>query len=115
IEERIGENITFYYGRYAVEDPVHPSNKLSLTVDHEAIHDPDYILHLVNAIYRHGESLGLSETDMIVDITGGTKPLGVGAFLACARPERRLEYITTVNGDRQLLEIRVAYRLKAIR
>lgn len=115
IEERIGENIAFYYGGYAVEDPIHPSQKLSLTIKHEAIHDPDHVLHVVNGIYTHAESLGLSEADIIVDITGGTKPLGVGAFLACTRPERRLEYITTVDESRQLLEIQVAYRLKTIR
>ncbi|MGF1523341.1 MAG: hypothetical protein ACFBSF_13580 [Leptolyngbyaceae cyanobacterium] len=115
IEECIGEHITFYHGSCSVEDPIQPVQKLSLTVGHEAIHDPDYVLHLVNGVYAHAESLGLSEADIIVDITGGTKPLGVGAFLACARPERRLEYITTTGESRQLLEIRVAYRLKPIR
>ncbi|MEO0490489.1 MAG: CRISPR-associated protein [Cyanobacteria bacterium J06659_2] len=116
IDDRIGEHLTLFYGNYnGIPDPLHAHQTLSLTVDDDAIHDPDQILHLVNGIYDHAESLGLSEEELIVDITGGTKPLGIGAFLACTRPERRLEYITLTEGTAKLVEIRVAYRLKAIR
>jgi hypothetical protein len=115
-DEQIGEHLRLFYGNFnEIPDPTHPNQTLSLTVGAGALHDPDRILNLVNGIYAHAESLDLSEEDMIVDITGGTKPLGIGAFLACTRPERRLEYITLVNQEPQLVEIRVAYRLKPMR
>lgn len=115
IEEGLGERLILYYGDFEIPDPEHPGRSLRLMVDAESMHDPDAMLHLVNAIYAHAASLGLSEAEMIVDITGGIKPMGVGAFLACARPERRLAYITSVGDVPQLMEIRVAYQLKPIR
>jgi hypothetical protein len=110
----IGERLTLFYGEYQIANPQQGDQSFRLKVGPETINDPDYVLHLVNAIYAHAESLGVPEPDLIVDITGGTKPLGVGAFLACTRPERRLEYITTQEESRQIVEIRVAYRLKAV-
>ncbi|NEQ47563.1 MAG: CRISPR-associated protein [Leptolyngbya sp. SIOISBB] len=115
IAEGIGERLTLFYGEFVLANPQQPDQPFRLKVSPETIYDPDYVLHLVNAIYGHADSLGIAETDLIVDITGGTKPLGVGAFLACTRPERRLEYITTRGESRQIVEIRVAYRLKAVR
>lgn len=116
IDDRIAEHMVFYHSDYQkIPDPIHPHQTLSLTVNDDDIHDPDVILHLVNGIYAHAESLGVAEADMIVDITGGTKPLGIGAFLACVRPERRLEYITLKNGISKLVELRVAYRLRPMK
>ena len=60
------------------------------------------------------QQLGLSEDDLIVDFTGGTKPMGVGAFLACSRPGRRLQYIASRDNP-QLLEIKVDYQVKAVK
>jgi hypothetical protein len=115
IDDGIGERFTLFYGEYELTNPLQPDQPFRLKVEPDAIYDPDYVLHLVNAIYAHADALGLPETDLIVDITGGTKPLGIGAFLGCTRPERRLEYITKRGESRQIVEIRVAYRLKAIR
>lgn len=119
VDEGIEEHLHLYLGDSKVLDPMAPGKKLSLKIDRNDIHDPDHIMRLVNGIYAHAESLGISEEEIIVDFTGGTKPLGVGAFLACARPKRRLEYIT-LEGEAprqrpKILEIKVAYRLETLR
>lgn len=111
VEEGIAERVRMYYGEYQLADVANPERRLTLNVEDEAAQDPDTILHLVNSIYADAQRRGLDETEMIVDFTGGTKPLGVGAFLACTSPGRRLEYITS-RQDPQLLEIKIDYRLK---
>jgi hypothetical protein len=103
--------VSFYYGEYTITDINDPQQDLTLNVDDDAAQDPDTILHLVNSIYAHADRLGLEEAELIVDFTGGTKPLGVGAFLACTSPGRRLEYIASRDNP-QLLEIKIDYRLK---
>lgn len=112
VQEGIGEQVMFYYGDFVL-----PDQGRSPTVSAAEIHNPDYVMNLVNGIYTHAESIGLAEEEMMVDFTGGTKPLGVGAFLACVNPERHAEYIA-LEGEAQtptILEITVAYRMKAIR
>jgi hypothetical protein len=111
VDEGIAERVAFYYGEYSIADINDPQQDLTLNVDDDAAQDPDTILHLVNSIYAHADRLGLDEPDLIVDFTGGTKPLGVGAFLACTSPGRRLEYIASRENP-QLLEIKIDYRLK---
>ena len=55
---------------------------------------------IVDMIYAKdaGEN-GLLETDIIADITGGTKPITAGAALACSSESRDMQYITTPRDD----------------
>jgi hypothetical protein len=53
----------------------------------------------------------LVELEVIVDFTGGTKPLSIGAFLACASPERRLKYLTQTKPPK-IVEVYISYKLK---
>ncbi|OKH11428.1 hypothetical protein [[Limnothrix rosea] IAM M-220] len=112
VQEGISEHLMFYYGDFVL-----PNQERSLNVNMAEMHNPDYILNLVNGIYVHAEFLGLSEEELIIDFTGGTKPLGVGAFLACVNPECHAEYIAQQGESRTstILEITVAYRIKAVR
>ncbi|QZZ21820.1 hypothetical protein J5X98_05120 [Leptothermofonsia sichuanensis E412] len=114
IEEGIAEQITLFYGDYPLPDAADPQRQLTLTLSPHETNDPDAVLHRVNTIYLHAQQLGLTENDLIVDFTGGTKPLGVGAFLACTRPSRRLEYIAGRESP-VLLEIKVDYQMKPVR
>lgn len=113
-QQGIGERVRFYYGDISLPNIDNPNQSISLTLDDDRAQDPDVILHLVNCIYAHANLQGLWEDELIVDFTGGTKPLGVGAFLACTSPNRRLEYIAGRDHP-QILEIQIAYRLKAAR
>lgn len=114
IDEGIAEQITLFYGDYTLPDAADPHSQLTLNLSAAEANDPDAVLHLVNSIYIHAQRLGLSENDVIVDFTGGTKPLGVGAFLACTRPGRRLEYIAG-REQPELLEIKIDYQLKPVK
>jgi hypothetical protein len=101
-----------YYGSYGLNDTSQPG--LTLTVSDRAADDPDTILKLVNAIYVDAQAKGLHESDIMVDFTGGTKPMGAGTVLACASPTRRLEYFLQTEPP-QLVEIRVSYKVKPIK
>ena len=110
IAEGIAEQVGLFYGDHR-HSAGEPSPRLHLEATET--HDPDRVLELVNAIYSHAEDLGLGVNEVIVDFTGGTKPMGVGAFLACTRPGRRLEYIATAPGEPpQLVEIKIDYQIK---
>lgn len=110
VERGIDENrLNFHYGNYLLNDPNNPNQ--TLTIRDEDAEDPDQTLRLVNSIFVDAVAKGLQESDVMVDFTGGTKPLGVGAFLACATPGRRLEYITQTPKP-QLVEVKVSYKLR---
>lgn len=94
IKEGTHEYLHLHYDRYPLPNPENIDAPLSLTVSDADANDPDSILKLVDGIYADAQRYGLEESDLIVDFTGGTKPLGVGVFLACTHPNRRLEYIT---------------------
>jgi CRISPR-associated protein (Cas_Cas02710) len=113
MEEGIDENqLHLYYGSYKLNEPDNPSQ--SLTLDDCDADDPDQVLRLVNSIYADAETKGLSESEVIVDFTGGTKPLSIGAFLACASPERRLEYLTQTRPPK-IVEVRISYKLEQVK
>jgi hypothetical protein len=114
VNEGISERLSLYYGEFKLPISKNRLDQPCLTIDDGFTTEPEQVLNLVNAIYTHAESLGLAEADLIVDFTGGTKPLGMGAFLACVSPERRLEYISQPV-DPKIYEIKVAYRLKPVR
>jgi len=51
---------------------------------------------LVRSIYhREAARLGLLPSDVIADITGGTKPMTMGMILACVEGEYPIEHIPT--------------------
>lgn len=113
LADNIDENqLKIHYGTYGLNDPKQPG--LTLTVGDRAADDPNTILKLVNAIFADAEAKGLDEADILVDFTGGTKPMGVGTVLACASPNRRLEYLTQTDPP-QLVEVQVSYKIKPIR
>lgn len=113
IDEGIAERINLFYGDYGLPaTAAQPS--LTLNLSAAEANDPDAVLHLVNQIYSDAQQRGLAEDELMVDFTGGTKPLGVGAFLACTRPGRRLQYIAGRDSP-ELLEIKVDYQVKAVK
>lgn len=114
VNEGIAERVNFFYGEYEIPDGANSNQAISLNVEEDLAQDPDTVLHLVNSIYAHAQTLGLDESELIVDFTGGTKPLGVGAFLACTSPGRRLQYIASRDNP-QILEVKVDYRLKPVK
>jgi hypothetical protein len=110
IDEGIADQVQLFYSNHRRSEG-EPAPRLHLEA--AETHDPDRVLELVNAIYDHAEGLGLGVNEMIVDFTGGTKPMGVGAFLACTRPGRRLEYIAPGEPP-QLVEIKIDYEIKRL-
>lgn len=107
------QNLDFHYGAYEVPNSKSTDAPYPLVVTDDKANDPDSILQLVNSIYIDAlEQYKLNESDLIVDFTGGTKPLGVGAFLACTSPDRRLQYITQTDPP-QVIEIKISYKLKS--
>lgn len=100
-----------YYGQYALDDPSHPD--LNLIVGDRAVNNPNVILTLINAIYADAQTKGLDESDILVDFTGGTKPMSVGTVLACADPSRHLQYLTQTNPP-EIVEVKVSYKIKPL-
>jgi hypothetical protein len=56
----------------------------------------------VNRIYRTAFKQGLQPSDIIVDFTGGTKPMSVGMIMAALPVERTLQYIAFNPATRQM-------------
>jgi hypothetical protein len=104
--------VQLYYGSYELADPKQPG--LTLTVSDRASDDPDTVLNLINAIFLDAAEKGLDETDILVDFTGGTKPMGIGAVLACAAPTRQLQYLVQTDPP-QLMQVQVSYKVKPAR
>ncbi|XHX78426.1 MAG: hypothetical protein RBJ76_29085 [Stenomitos frigidus ULC029] len=115
LEAAIDENqLHLYYGSYTLNNPDPSGSPLTLTVNDRDADDPDSILHLVNAIFADADSKGLAEADVLVDFTGGTKPMSVGAVLACVAPTRHLEYLTQTTPPK-LVGVRIAYKIRSIK
>lgn len=112
IDMRISPELQLHWGEsYQFENPKYPGKMLSLHVSEELMNDPICIQNLVNAIYADALSrYGLDESEMIADLTGGTKIMTVGMLLACTTATRRLEYISQLEQQR-LMEIDIAYKL----
>jgi hypothetical protein len=55
----------------------------------------------VETLYRSG-LMGMPETDVIADFTGGTKPMTLGMIFACLSPTRRLEYVAAKYEDNKV-------------
>jgi CRISPR-associated protein (Cas_Cas02710) len=98
------------------EDPLHP---LSLVVDLNLANDPSHIYQVIEAIYTSAKDsrFSLTENDIIVDYTGGTKSMTAGATLAGASPKRRLQYIISDYKDNKpvdsrIREVNISYQVK---
>lgn len=100
--------------------------KVSLrTIKPEAVDDPNTTFTLVNKIYDEAEKEGIEEQSIIADYTGGTKSMTSGIILACATPQRRLQfmkpggYLDDGRADHtqeaKATEVQVAFKLKPIK
>ncbi|MEM7554856.1 MAG: hypothetical protein AAF378_12285 [Cyanobacteria bacterium P01_A01_bin.84] len=88
--------------------------------------DPQRVLLLINKIFRDAyKKYNLNESEIIADYTGGTKSMTSGVILACANPQRRLQFMKPggyVDGGRADLtkksiatEVQVAFKLKPVK
>lgn len=53
------------------------------------------IHHIIQTIYRQAHAVGLSENDIVADITGGFRSLPLGMTLACLDKERIIQFVGT--------------------
>ena len=105
------EGVRFYYGSDPVADVEAGAEALTLLIPDEKVDDPNHVRKLVEGIYGIAQQQGLDEADLIADYTGGTKGMTAGLLLACANPERSLQYISQVNYP-QIMAVQIAYKLK---
>ena len=109
-------------------DPDDGNRKLKVSfkvLPEEAIHDPNSTFKLVNQIYTQASEEGIETENIIADYTGGTKSMTAGLILACASPQRRLQFMLpkayTSGGQADTAqpsvatEVSVAFRIKAMR
>ncbi|MCA9968044.1 MAG: hypothetical protein KC423_27550, partial [Anaerolineales bacterium] len=54
-----------------------------------------HIHKIVHDIYRQARAAGLSENDLVADITGGFRSLPLGMTLACLDKERIIQFVGT--------------------
>jgi len=103
------------------EDPKNPKKNLSLILSPEDANDPNQIRKIVEAIYQDAkDKYDLYDSDIIADYTGGTKSMTAGLVLACASPDRRLQYILSDYIDDKpvnpkVMEIKLSYSLKPVK
>lgn len=117
---------TFFDFDYVDPDDSAKTLKIKLkTLPEKDVDDPNATFMLINSIYEEAAKEGIEVADIIADYTGGTKSMTAGLILACAQPERRLQFMcpgkytdegradTTV--DSVATEVKVSFRLKAVR
>jgi CRISPR-associated protein (Cas_Cas02710) len=103
-------------------NPENKKQELSLVLTSDQSDDPNIIRQLIEAIYTEAnEKFNLSDNEVFIDYTGGTKSMTAGAILAGADPERRLQYIRSryKNGNRvpnseEVMEVDISYRVKPV-
>lgn len=71
------------------------------------------------------DRLGIEDSDLIADYTGGTKSMTAGIILACTSPERRLQFLRpgsyTAEGRADTTkpsvatEVEIAFQLKPLK
>lgn len=109
-------------------EPNNRSRKLKISLKvlpEETIHDPNATFKLVNQIYTQASEEQLEPEQIIADYTGGTKSMTAGLILACASPQRRLQFMLpkayTMGGQADAAqpsvatEVSVAFQIKAMR
>lgn len=98
-----------------------PENPTKLILSPEDANDPNKIRKIVEAIYQHAkDKYDLYDSDIIADYTGGTKSMTAGLVLACASPDRRLQYVLSDYIDNKpvnpkVMEIKLSYSLKPVK
>jgi CRISPR-associated protein (Cas_Cas02710) len=88
----------------------------------EEFGDPEAVKEAIQKIYSGLRHSGLEESDVVIDITGGTKTTTAGAFLAGLPAERNLQVIRAATKDSdgraieagEPIEIDINYTLKPI-
>jgi hypothetical protein len=117
----IPESIFHFDSKYNMRDPENPKNPLKLILKSEDANDPNQIRKIVEAIYQDAkENYDLYDSDIIADYTGGTKSMTAGLVLACASPDRRLQYVLSDYIDNKpvnpkVMEIKLSYSLKPVK
>ena len=100
------------FGDYVIKNENAPD--VSLLVPEQFADDPNYIQTLIQSIYFDAQEKGISESKIIADYTGGTKSMTAGMVIACASPNRHLEYI--VQSDLvPIMEVSIAYNVRPMR
>ena len=85
--------------------------------------DPNETFKLVNQIYEEAATEAIEASNLIADYTGGTKSMTAGIVLACANPERRLEFMkpdgytedgrADLSKDAIATDVQINFQLKA--
>jgi hypothetical protein len=103
----------FHYGSKYILKPVEPPDQLIdfLLSDRDS-DNPNQVRKLINAIYADAREKGLTESEIITDYTGSTKSMTAGVILACAKPSRRLQYLSQI--DKEIKEVSLSYRVKPL-
>lgn len=57
------------------------------------IDNPNVTFDLINRIYQEAEAAEIESEQIIADYTGGTKSMTAGMVLACAGPDRQLQFM----------------------
>ncbi len=120
------QNLTVFDFNYIDPDDAAKTLKITLkTLPEKDVDDPNATFMLINSIYEEAANEGIEVADIIADYTGGTKSMTAGLILACAQPERRLQFMRpggyTDDGRADLkldsiaTEVKVSFRLKAVR
>lgn len=117
----ISEDIFHFDSDYPLSDPENPKKPLSLVLKPEDANDPNQIRKIVEAIYQDArDKYDVYDSDIIADYTGGTKSMTAGLVLACASPDRRLQYVLSDYIDNKpvnpkVMEIKLSYSLKPVK
>ena len=86
------DNATEFWLTHA-HDPERQLQIYFKKLEPEATDDPNETFKLVNQIYEEAAQASIEPSDVIADYTGGTKSMTAGIVLACANPERRIEFM----------------------
>ncbi len=113
---------------YEIVSPDNNNRKLTVIIKNLSPpnnDDPQKVFLLVNKIFLEANEFGIDESQIIADYTGGTKSMTSGIILACANPQRRLQFMKPggylENGyadqtkDAIATEVQVAFKLKPIK
>jgi CRISPR-associated protein (Cas_Cas02710) len=113
----------FHYGKkYPMTNLDSPGYQIDMVLTNGQMNDPNYIRNLINSIYEDAwEKFGLDESQIIVDYTGGSKSVTAGMVLACASPDRIMQYVvseynreTNTIIKSEVNEVRISYYVKPV-
>lgn len=117
-EGKCGSHIFHYPDSIEKNTPNHQES-LNLLIPPDRADDPNYICELVDGIYQEAKAYNMEDSQIITDYTGATKSMTAGVILACTNPERRLQYISqsqkNKNDENLLIEVEISYKLKPLK